>query len=72
MNTSLFETFWWWLYANIFTGRVSAVITMICLICAIYVFMRWKMFVVSIFMLTTAIVVAYAGGFMMILKGAIQ
>lgn len=69
---TIFEVFWWWLYANIFVGKVAAAITLIFLFCAIYIFIRWKMFTVSILMLTAAFVIAYSGGFIMVFKGVIQ
>lgn len=68
-NATLFETLWWWLYDNIFIGRVSAILAAIFLFCAIYIFIRWRMFAVSIILLSAAFVVAYAGGFIMIARG---
>lgn len=60
---------WDYLFTHIFYGRVSMIITLILLTISVYVFIRHKMLIVSFFLLTFAFIIAYGGGFLMLLGG---
>lgn len=67
-DTTMFSKFWWWLYNNIFFGNVAATFSCIFLVFAVYIAVRRKMFALSMVFLSIAFVIAYTGGFIMIIR----
>lgn len=67
-DTTIFTKFWWWLYNNIFFGNVAAAFSCLFLVFAVYIAVRRKMFALSVVFLTAAFVVAYFGGFILIMR----
>ncbi len=72
MNDEKFiKDIWYFLINNIFEGKIAIVISTTLIIFAVFLFIRWKVYALSILLLIMAMTVAYLGGFLKLLKGGV-
>lgn len=63
------EELWWFIYNHLLIGKVAMTISILFVVGAVFVFIRWKMFGLSMLLLSLSVTVAYLGGFLKMIGG---
>jgi len=71
MDERFIQEIWLFLINNILEGKMAIVISTVLIVFAVFMFIRWKLYAVSMLFLASAMTVAYLGGFLKLLKGGV-